>query len=124
MNARASDTSVAAERFQIGLLREAPTWRKLQQVEGLNQALCDLARGAILRSDASATEGEMRRRLAERRLGMALTASVYSLAEGNTESEGEERVKMTTIEVALLVIEQLERRNIPYIVGGSRASSA
>ncbi|HXT38379.1 MAG TPA: hypothetical protein VN837_22605 [Chloroflexota bacterium] len=124
MKARASDTSVEAERFQIGLLRQAPIWRKLQQVEGLNQALHDLARGAILRTDSSITEEEMRRRLAERRLGMALTASVNGIAVQYTESAGEDCVEMTTIEVALLVIEQLERLKVPYVVGGSMASSA
>jgi len=124
MNARLSDTSVAAESIQIGLLRQAPIWRKLQLVESLNFALHDLARGAILRSGASISEGEMRRCLAERRLGIALATRVYSRAGGNAESVGEVRVEMTTIEVALLVIEQLERLKVPYVVGGSMASSA
>lgn len=124
MTTRARDTSLEAEGVQIELLRRAPAWRKLQLVDGLNHALYKLAYGVILRQGSPITRGEMRRQLAARRLGPDLVARAYRPTPGDGEPEGGERVELSTIEVALLLIEQLDWLGVPYIVGGSLASSA
>jgi hypothetical protein len=124
MKSLVTDTSPEAERVRMGLLRQAPIWRKLQLVDGLNQALHVLARGAILRLDASVSEADLQGRLAERRLGPALAARARNQGSGHIKPEGEGRVELTTIGVALLVIEQLDRLGIRYVIGGSMASSA
>ena len=60
------DTSPEAERILIEGYRRMPAWKKLQQVEELNQLLKQLALGDIRRRHPDADERELRLRLASR----------------------------------------------------------
>jgi hypothetical protein len=62
---------------KIELLRQAPAWRKLEMVGQMNQTLRTLALSGLRQRHPSATQDELRRRLADLLLGLALAAQVY-----------------------------------------------
>jgi hypothetical protein len=72
-----SDTSPAVERFRGERLRAMPAWRKLELVGQLNQTLDTLALSGLRLRHPRASPAELRRRLADLRLGPALAARVY-----------------------------------------------
>jgi hypothetical protein len=71
------DTRPEAEAVLIGLLRQAPPWRKLQMVGQLNQTVRTLALSGLRQRHPQATPQELRRRLADLLLGVELAAQVY-----------------------------------------------
>ena len=71
------DTRPEAEAVLIGLLRQAPPWRKLIMVGQLNQAVRTLALSGLRTRHPEATPQELRRRLADLLLGPDLAAQVY-----------------------------------------------
>jgi hypothetical protein len=72
-----SDTRPEAEAVLIGLLRQAPPWRKLHMVGQLNQTVRTLAVSGLRQRYPEATPQELRRRLADLLLGPDLAAQVY-----------------------------------------------
>ena len=72
-----SDTRPEAEDVLIGLLRQAPAWRKVHMVDQLNQAVWLLALSGLQTRYPSATPQELRRRLADLLLGPDLAARAY-----------------------------------------------
>ena len=72
-----SDTRPEAEAVLIGLLRQAPPWRKLHMVGQLNQTVRTLALSGLRQRHPEATPQELRRRLADLLLGPDLAAQVY-----------------------------------------------
>lgn len=78
MNATLSDTSPEAARILIEGYRRMPIWRKLQQVEELNQFTRQLALAMLRRQYPHADERELRLRLAAR----CLTAQQMHAAFG------------------------------------------
>lgn len=71
------DTQPQAERVQIELLRQAPSWRKLDMVGQLNQTVRTLALSGLRQRHPQATPQQLRRRLADLLLGPALAALAY-----------------------------------------------
>jgi hypothetical protein len=71
------DTTRAAERVQIDLLRRAPAWRKLRAMDQLNQSVRLLALSGLRQRYPHASPQELRRRLADLTLGSELAARVY-----------------------------------------------
>jgi len=71
------DTRPEAEAVLIALLREAPTWRKVQMVDQLNQTVRMLALSGLQKRHPAATPQELRRRLADLLLGPDLAARAY-----------------------------------------------
>jgi hypothetical protein len=71
------DTRPEAEAVLIGLLRQAPPWRKLHMVGQLNQTVRTLALSGLRQRHPEATPQELRRRLADLLLGPDLAAQVY-----------------------------------------------
>lgn len=71
------DTSPEAEAVLMGLLREAPSWRKFAMVSQLNQTVRTLAISGLRRRYPEAGEPEIRRRLADILLGPELAEQVY-----------------------------------------------
>ena len=61
----------------IGLLRQAPPWRKLDMVGQVNEAVRTLALIGLRQRYPQASPQELRRRLAELILGPTLAAEVY-----------------------------------------------
>ena len=72
-----SDTHPAVERFQIELMRQAPSWRKLALVGELNRTVKELALVGLRQRYPQASEGELRRRLADLVLGPELAMQAY-----------------------------------------------
>ena len=76
-----SDTRPEAEAVLIGLLRQAPPWRKLHMVGQLNQTVRTLALSGLRQRHPEAPPQELRRRLADLLLGPDLAAQVYGPLE-------------------------------------------
>lgn len=77
MTAPLSDTSPAAERVQLDLLRRAPAWRKVRMLAELNDTVRTLALSGLRQRYPQASTQELRRRLADLLLGPELAARVY-----------------------------------------------
>ncbi|MEJ2711164.1 MAG: hypothetical protein P8074_26390 [Anaerolineales bacterium] len=72
-----SDTHPKMEALQIRLLRDAPAWRKMEMLAGMNQAVRGLALAGLRQRFPDAGEAELRRRLASLLLGEDLARKVY-----------------------------------------------
>ena len=75
------DTRPEAEAVLIGMLRQAPPWRKLHMVGQLNQTVRTLALSGLRQRHPEATPQELRRRLADLLLGPDLAVRVYGPLE-------------------------------------------
>ncbi len=71
------DTPPETERVLFTMLREMPSWRKLEMVAQLNQAGRDLALVGLQMRHPHATQAELHRRLADILLGDEVAARVY-----------------------------------------------
>jgi hypothetical protein len=71
------DTSPEAEAVLFKLWREAPAWRKLEMMEGLNRTARQLTLVGLRQRFPDASPEELRRRLAAITLGEELAARVY-----------------------------------------------
>lgn len=71
------DTSPEAERIQIELLRQMPSWRKMELINQLTQMWYALALTGLRHRHPQASDEELQRRLADRMLGSDLAAQVY-----------------------------------------------
>lgn len=71
------DTRPEAEQMLFELLRQAPSWRKLEMLAQLNQAAQTLALSGLRQRHPKATPQELRRRLADLLLGRTLAEQVY-----------------------------------------------
>lgn len=71
------DTAPEAEVILFKLWREAPAWRKLEMMEGLNRAARQLALAGLRQRFPNASTQELRRRLAAITLGEELATRVY-----------------------------------------------
>lgn len=72
-----SDTTFEAEQVQIELLRQAPSWRKFEMVAQMNQTVRLLMQEGLRQRFPNASEGEIRRRLADLILGPELGARIF-----------------------------------------------
>jgi hypothetical protein len=81
MNQLINDTHPKMEELQIKLLREVPTWRKMEMLISLNASAQELALAGLRRRYPNANPEELRRRLADLLLGEDLARKVYGLAE-------------------------------------------
>lgn len=113
------DTGPEAERFQLAWAREAPAWRKLQMLAQLNQMALTLAWSGLRERHPTASQTELRRMVAELPLGRELVAHIDSKIRAMSESMSEAE----PIAVTLAVIAVLDALNVPYLIGGSFASS-
>jgi hypothetical protein len=71
------DTRPEAEAVLIRLLREAPSWRKLEMVDQLNQSVKLLALIGLRQRYPNENEVKLRRRLADLLLGEELANKSY-----------------------------------------------
>jgi hypothetical protein len=74
------DTPPETERVLFAMLREMPPWRKLEMVAQLNQAGRELVLAGLHTRYPTATQNELRRRLAAILLGDELAVRVYGPA--------------------------------------------
>jgi hypothetical protein len=76
------DTSPEIERIRIERLRQMPSWRKIQLVGDMTEAVRTLALAGLRQRHPDDTPALRRRRLADLMLGPELAARVYgSLGE-------------------------------------------
>lgn len=71
------DTHPQAEAVLIRMLREAPSWRKLEMVDQLNQSVKLLALTGLKTRYPDESETQLRRRLADLLLGEELALKAY-----------------------------------------------
>jgi hypothetical protein len=71
------DTNPKAEAVLIRLLREAPSWRKLEMVNQLNQSVKLMALTGLRQRYQHDSEDQLHRRLAGLLLGDELARKVY-----------------------------------------------
>jgi hypothetical protein len=76
-----SDTHPEMEALQIRLLREVPSWRKMELLISLNASAQELALAGLKRRFPNASADELRRRLADILLGQELARKVYGEPE-------------------------------------------
>ena len=72
-----SDTHPETEKVLIQLLQQVPVWRKLEMMGELNRTARALALEGLRERYSTATEPELRRRLADILLGPELAQQVY-----------------------------------------------
>lgn len=77
MSTLSRDTDPQAERIQIELLRQMPSWRKMELVTQLTQMWYALALSGLRHRHPEAGDNELHRRLADQILGTELAARVY-----------------------------------------------
>lgn len=77
MTALFSETSPEAEAVLIQLLPQAPSWRKLEMVDQLNQSVKLLALSGLRQRFPLDDDERIRRRLADLLLGEQLALRVY-----------------------------------------------
>jgi hypothetical protein len=77
MSTLSRDTDPQAERIQIELLREMPSWRKMELVTQLTEMWYALALSGLRHRHPEAGDNELHRRLADQILGSELAARVY-----------------------------------------------
>ena len=71
------DTAPEAEAVLIRLLRQAPTWRKLEMVDQLNRSVKLLALTGLRQRFPLEDDERIRRRLADLLLGEEMALKVY-----------------------------------------------
>jgi len=77
MSALFPDTSPEAEQVLLSLMRAAPTWRKLEMVDELNQTVRLLATVGLKERYPLAAPAELNRRLADLMLGPDIAARAF-----------------------------------------------
>ena len=77
MKTLSRDTHPDVERIQIELLRQMPSWRKLELASQMTQACRTLALAGLRHRHPEASAVELHRLLATQVLGSELAARVY-----------------------------------------------
>ena len=72
-----TDTSPEAERVLIELARRTPPWRKVELMTGMYRMVWELSWTGLQQRYPQASDGELRRRLADLLLGPELAALAY-----------------------------------------------
>lgn len=112
---QARDTSLEMERFLICALRDLPAHQKAKRVQGLTVGLQRLCYAGICQQYPDIEKLERRQHYALRWLGGNWAIKVVPLGTGWMVGD--------PITFALEIADILDRLKIPYLVGGSLASS-
>jgi hypothetical protein len=81
MSALYSDTDPKMEAIQLEIIRRIPAWKKVAMADSLNETVKALAISGIRERHLEATPQQVRRMLAELRLGADLAQKVYGHAK-------------------------------------------
>ena len=76
-----TDTDPRMEALQVQLLRNMPSWRKMELLTGLNASARAIALTGLRQRFPQAGEAELHRRLADLLLGQELARKVYGELE-------------------------------------------
>lgn len=77
MSILSPDTSQDIEAMLLAMMRETPTWRKMELMNQLNATAREFAMEGLRKRFPSADQSELRRRLADLLLGPELALKVY-----------------------------------------------
>lgn len=113
MSALFSDTHPEVEALQIALWRQAGPTRKMTMLAQLNASARTLALAGLRARYPRADEAELRFKLASLLLGEDLARKVH----------GGSLMQSQPLEVTLKVTGVLEALGVPYLIGGSLAST-
>lgn len=112
------DTDENSEGKLLDLSRATPAWRKLQIVESLTATARQLALSGLRKQNPLASEPQLRMKLASLILG---SEDAKRIRECAVPAEG--AMEKDQVETLLKVIAVLDSLSIPYVLGGSMASS-
>lgn len=113
---QASDTHPEIDRFLMQAFRQMPTWKKAHLINEATKGIQQWAIAGIRHQHPDATPTEIRFYLAIRWLGKETANQLYRDNESKI-------LDAESIRLALRVAEILETLTIPYLIGGSIASS-
>lgn len=113
---QASDTHPEIDRFLMQAFRPMPTWKKAHLINEATKGIQQWAVAGIRHQHPDAKSAELRFYLAIRWLGKETANQLYRDNEG-------EILDAESVKLALRVAEILEALAIPYLIGGSVASS-
>jgi len=111
------DTSIEIELLQFQGFRSFPLWKRAEQISGLTQGCLEMCLIGIRQQYPDASPTKVRQELARRTLTPELVAFICS-------QEDEQQLALNDpVGLALQVASILESLGIPYLIGGSLASS-
>lgn len=113
---QASDTHPEIDRFLMQAFRQMPTWKKAHLINEATKGIQQWAVAGIRHQHPNATPTEIRFYLAIRWLGKEIANQLYRDNESKI-------LDAESVRLALRVAEILEALAIPYLIGGSIASS-
>lgn len=111
------DTSIEVELLQFQGFRTFPIWKRAEIIKGLTQGCLEICLVGIRRQYPNASAAKVRYEFARRILETELIDLVY------VQEEERPLTIVDPISLALEVAGILERLTIPYLIGGSLASS-
>lgn len=114
------DTDRAAEDLQVSLWRRMSAGAKLRSASGASAAAVELALAGMRMREPAANVTTRFLALARLKLGADLSRRLYT---SSIPPNGERAMRMTPVDVAVLVAAVIERCGLRYVVGGSLASS-
>ena len=83
MRTQSPDTSPEAERVLIELLRQTPTWRRLQLTDRMSATVRQFCMAGLRSRHPKANEADLRRHFADLHLGPELATKVYGQPPSN-----------------------------------------
>lgn len=110
------DTHPEIDRFLMQAFRLMPIWEKAHRINEATKGIQQLAIAGIRHQHCNATTAEIQFHLAVRWLGKETANQLYQNCEGII-------LDAESIVLALRVAEILEALAVPYLIGGSIASS-
>jgi len=119
MPVRLSDTHPEIEKVQIEILRSMPSWRRFQLLDNLIVTGRELALAGLRGRFPRARAEELYRRLAILLLGEELATKSMDLNRLPQQFDS----AMRPLQVIRLVVANLDKLGIPYMLAGSFASS-
>ena len=121
---QAIDTSLEADILLFQLLRQLTPQQKVQRTRAFHQAVRRLALLGIKKQHPHATEMEIQQEFIQRCLGAEWIQVLFKALLNNPNSQDGEQILIgDPIALAQKIAEILLPLNIPYVVGGSVASS-
>lgn len=114
------DTAIEAERFQLDLLRQAGPIRRFRQVRSLTAATRQMSWATLRKRQAGLTVRQLALAFVGLIYGKELATELSGQAEG---VEGDLMLSHDLVEAIAPVVAVLDRLGVPYLIGGSVASS-
>jgi len=113
---QSSDTHPEIDKFLMRSFRDMPSWKKANLVNEATKGIWQWALIGVRNQHPSITPAETNFKLAQRWLGTEIAEKLYT-------NNQEQIVTAESIKLALKMAEIFEQISVPYLIGGSVASS-